>query len=49
MRHADWVIASNNPVERTAHSAGSVLMRGSIPVGRRSLRALGSMADLNDT
>jgi hypothetical protein len=26
----------NNPVERTAHSAGSVLMHGSVPVGRRS-------------
>jgi len=31
----------NNPVERTAHSAGSVLMRGSVPVGRRSPGALG--------
>jgi hypothetical protein len=26
----------NNPVERTAHSAGLVPMRGSVPVGRRS-------------
>jgi hypothetical protein len=34
--------ASNHPVERTAHSAGSVLMRGSVPVGRRSPGALGS-------
>jgi hypothetical protein len=31
----------NNPVERTAHSAGSVPLRGSVPVGRRSLGALG--------
>jgi hypothetical protein len=27
--------APNKPVERTAHSAGSVLLRGSVPVGRR--------------
>jgi predicted adenylyl cyclase CyaB len=33
--------APNNPVERTAHSAGSVLRRGSVPVGRRSPEALG--------
>ena len=26
----------NNPVERTAHSAGSVARRGFVPVGRRS-------------
>jgi hypothetical protein len=32
--------ASNHPVERTAHSAGSVLRRGSVPVGRRSPGAL---------
>ena len=30
----------NNPVERTAHSAGSVLMRGPVLVGRRSPSAL---------
>jgi hypothetical protein len=32
----------NDPVERTAHSAGSVPMRGSVPVGRRSPAALGA-------
>ena len=31
----------NHPVERTAHSTGSVLRRGAIPVGRRSPGALG--------
>jgi hypothetical protein len=39
-----WVDAStapNNPVERTAHSAGSVARRGFVPVGRRSPGALG--------
>jgi hypothetical protein len=32
----------NNPVERTAHSVGSVLIRGSVPVGRRSPGAFGA-------
>ena len=31
----------NNPAERTAHRAGSVLMRGSVSVGRRSPGAFG--------
>ena len=31
----------NTALERTAHSAGSVRMRGSVPVGRRSVWALG--------
>ena len=30
----------NNPVERRAHSVGSVSIPGSVPVGRRSLGAL---------
>jgi hypothetical protein len=29
-----------NPVERTAHSVGSVFIRGSVPMGRRSPGAL---------
>jgi len=33
--------APNNPVERTAHSVGSVFIRGSVPVGRRSPGAFG--------
>jgi hypothetical protein len=33
--------APNTALERTAHSAGSVCMRGSVPVGRRSAWALG--------
>jgi hypothetical protein len=33
--------APNHPVERTAHSVGAVLMRGFVPVGRRSPGALG--------
>jgi hypothetical protein len=31
----------NHPVEWTAHSVGSVSLRGSVPVGRRSARAFG--------
>jgi len=31
----------NNPVERTAHSVGSVARRGFVPVGRRSPGAFG--------
>ena len=34
----------NNPVERTAHSAGSVSIPGSVPVGRRSQGALDAKA-----
>jgi hypothetical protein len=30
----------NHPVERTAYSAGSVFVRGAVPVGRRSPAAL---------
>ena len=33
--------APNNPVERTAHSTGSVLIPCSVAVGRRSPGALG--------
>src|SRR5262249_52083677 len=39
--YRESVVLPNHPVERTAHSAGSVLMRGSVPVGRRSPGALG--------
>ena len=35
----------HNPVERTAHSTGSVLVCGSVPVGRRSPGALYSVQD----
>jgi hypothetical protein len=31
----------NHPAERTAHSVGSVLMHGPVPVGRRSSGPLG--------
>jgi hypothetical protein len=34
------VVLPNHPVERTAHSAGSVLMHSAVPVGRRSPGAL---------
>ena len=33
--------APNHPVERTAHSAGSVSIRGTILVGRRSFGPFG--------
>jgi hypothetical protein len=39
----------NNPVERTAHSAGFVVVRGSMPVGRRSPGAFGGQAHWSKT
>jgi hypothetical protein len=45
--NSEWLLVTdttsqwpNHPVERTAHSAGLVLMHGSVPVGRRSPGAL---------
>jgi hypothetical protein len=36
-----WRIRSNQPVERTAHSAGFLAAPGSVLVGRRSPAAFG--------